>query len=102
MSRHKIHKQSGATYFLTLTTVGWADVFTRKEYKYEIIKSLKYCQENKGLILYAYVIMTNHIHLIAAAKEDSKLSDILRDFKKFTANTIKDLISNAPFESRRK
>jgi REP element-mobilizing transposase RayT len=102
MSRYKIHNQSGATYFLTLTTVGWADVFTRKEYKYELIKSLKYCQENKGLILYAYVIMTNHIHLIAAAKEGSKLSDILRDFKKFTANKMKELITNAPYESRRK
>ena len=43
--------------------------------------------KNKGMILYGYVIMSNHIHLIIQTN-DSKLSDLIRDFKKFTAKSI--------------
>ena len=49
--------------------------------------------------MYAYVIMTNHIHLIARAKEGFLLSDIIRDYKKYTANTLLTLIKE-PTESR--
>ena len=89
------------TYYLTLTIVGWADIFTRKIYKDLLIDSLIYCQKEKGLIVYAYVIMSNHIHLIAAAQKESKgLSAILRDFKRHTAKQILETIKTQP-ESRR-
>ena len=55
---------SGGLFYLTFTVVGWADVFTRRLYTEELIKNIKFCQENKGLEIYAYVIMTNHLHLI--------------------------------------
>ena len=45
-----------ATYFVTLTVVGWVDVFSRKEYAEEIIASLIHCQQHKGLELFAYLI----------------------------------------------
>ncbi|MDQ2753420.1 MAG: transposase [Bacteroidota bacterium] len=61
--------------------------------------SFNYCRKKKGLELYGYVIMTNHIHLIARAKEPSRLSDIVRDFKKFTANQLLPLLQ-LPQESR--
>jgi REP element-mobilizing transposase RayT len=77
------------THFLTSTTVGWLDIFTYPVYRDIIINSLRYCQKEKGLVVYAYVIMSNHIHLIARAEEDSKgLSKILGDFKQFTAKSI--------------
>ena len=41
-------------YFITITTVSWVDIFTRLNQKQNIIKSLKYCQEHKGLEIYAY------------------------------------------------
>jgi len=59
-------------YFLTFTIVGWADIFTRPECRQIIIDSLIHCKTSKGLLLYAYVIMSNHIHLIAATKESSE------------------------------
>jgi hypothetical protein len=34
-------------YFITITTVGWIDVFTRLNQKYVIIDALRYCQKNK-------------------------------------------------------
>ena len=75
-------------YFLTLTVVDWLDVFTRKEYKIIIAESLNYCIKNKGMIIYAYVIMSNHLHIITKAEEGYRLSDILRDFKKHTSKQI--------------
>jgi putative transposase len=63
-------------------------VFTRKRYKDIVVDSLKYCKEEKGLELFSWVLMSNHIHLIARAKEDYQLSDILRDFKKHMSKQI--------------
>ena len=91
-----------STYFVTFTLVGWLDLFTRKECKDIIIGSLQYCQKNKGLIIYAYVLMESHLHLVATAKDGSKgLSAIIRDFKKFTSLKIIDWINDNPTESRR-
>jgi REP element-mobilizing transposase RayT len=89
--RYLITDQNGL-YFLTFTVVQWIDVFTRPEYKKEIVDSLKFCQKEKGLIIYAWCLMTNHLHIICRAKEGKKISDIIRDFKKFTAKRMLSLI----------
>jgi len=86
MNKYRIHDQQGLNY-LTLTTVGWVDVFTRQCYRDILIDSLKYCQEHKGLLVCGYVIMSNHVHLIAQT-QGYDLSDVLRDFKKFTSKAI--------------
>ena len=93
-------KDETAMYFLTFTVVGWIDIFSRKVYRNLIIDNLDYCRKNKGLELFAYIIMTNHIHLIARAKEGYNLSEIIRDYKKFTSKEIKKLLDD-PIESRR-
>ena len=100
MSRYIILDQHGLNY-LTITVVDWVDVFIRKRYKDTLLESLRYCQKEKGLQVYAYVIMSSHIHLIAEANGDNPLSDILRDFKKFTAKTILHEIEHGGRESRR-
>jgi REP element-mobilizing transposase RayT len=74
-------------HFVTFAVVEWVDAFTRKEYRDIIIESLKFCQKEKGLLLYGWCIMSNHVHLIASAINEN-LSDILRDFKKFTSKQI--------------
>jgi REP element-mobilizing transposase RayT len=51
-------------YFITITVVGWIDIFTRLSQKNVLINALKYCQQNKGLEIYAYCIMSSHIHLL--------------------------------------
>jgi putative transposase len=90
---------SDAPYFLTMTTVDWVDVFTRPVYKQIIVDSLRHCQKEKGLEIIAWVLMTNHLHLIARAELPS-LSDVLRDFKKFTSKRISEE-AQSEFESRR-
>ncbi len=101
MSRYKIVDQHGLN-FVTLTIVDWVDVFIRKSYKDIIVESLRHCQQEKGLRIYAYVIMSSHLHMIVeATKSDITLSDILRDFKKFTAKKILHEIEHSGSESRR-
>lgn len=84
MHGYRIRNQN-ALHFLTLTVVDWVDVFSRRLYKDMLIESLQFCQNKKGLIIYAYVIMSNHLFFIVKAKNGFRLSNILRDFKKFTA-----------------
>jgi len=88
-------------YFLTLTVVDWVDIFTKPVYKHIIVDSLKFSQERKGLIVYAWCLMSNHLHLIASVKEGFNLSDFLRDFKKFTSKEIIKTIQSSN-ESREK
>jgi putative transposase len=90
---------SGGLFYLTFTVVGWADVYTQNTYTNELIKSLQFCQEQKCLEIYAYVIMTNYIHLIASRKDELLLSDLIRDFKSFTAKRFIELILQNPQES---
>ena len=88
-------------FYLTFTVVGWADVFIRKSYTDELVKNLIYCQNNKGLNIYCYVIMTNHLHMIASREGDLLLSDLIRDFKSYTAKQLITLILENPQESRK-
>ncbi len=93
--------RSSLPYFMTFAVMDWVDVFTRKEYRYTITDSLRYCVEHKGLVLHAWCLMSNHIHIIASAQEDKNLSDIMRDFKKFTSKAIIKEIAEHPVESRK-
>ena len=90
MSRYKVYPEITSVYFCTCTIVGWQVVFKEEKYFQIIIDSLKYCQANKGLILYGYVIMLNHLHLIVSYKENTMLPDIMRDFKRHTSKHIAD------------
>ncbi|MEI8048087.1 MAG: transposase [Bacteroidota bacterium] len=58
--------ESNSIYFLTITVVDWVDVFTREDYRSVLINSLKFCQREKGFEIYAWCLMTNHLHLIAS------------------------------------
>jgi REP element-mobilizing transposase RayT len=89
-----------STYFLTFQVVFWLDVFTRKAYRDIFIESLKYCRKHKEMEVFAFVIMSNHVHLILR-NTNRKLADTIRDLKKYTANQIINLIDSSN-ESRRK
>ena len=99
MKRGYVIREQEKAHFVTATVVDWLDVFSRKNYRDCIIECFDCCIKNKGMVLYGYVVMSNHIHMIIQSN-DGKLSDLLRDFKKFTAKTILEKIQNEP-ESRR-
>lgn len=101
MSRKYKFTNKDGIYFISFSTVSWVDVFTRVVYKDILVENLRYCQNNKGLELFAWCIMTNHVHLIARAQEGFLLSNILRDFKKHTSKLLIKTIKENQQESRR-
>ena len=87
-------------HFLTFTVVGWIDVFSRKAYRDILLEGLQFCIENKGMKLHAWVIMSNHIHLIIST-EENKIEHLVRDLKKFTSKQIINSIIESHSESRK-
>ena len=101
MSRnYKFHNSEGA-YFVSFAVVEWLDVFTRNEYKNILLDSLSYCQKNKGMEIYAWCIMTNHVHLAFKSIGDFKPEQVLGDFKRYTSKAIVKAIKENPRESRK-
>jgi len=101
MSRkYKIRDQK-IPHFVSFSVVHWIDLFTRDLYRQTVIESLKYCQNEKGLIVYAWCIMTNHVHLIIGTR-DKPMQDILRDMKSYTSKKLRGEITNNHRESRKK
>jgi putative transposase len=87
-------------HFVTFSVIKWIDALSRPQYKDIVVASLKYCIQNKGLLLHAWVIMNNHVHLIISSKEN-KLEDIIRDLKRHTSKELLETIDNNPQESRK-
>jgi putative transposase len=98
--KYKVLDQS-RPYYVTFATESWVDVFTRPEYRNIVLDSLRFCQKEKGLIIYAWCLMTNHLHMIVGTKGESKIEDIIRDFKKYTAVHLCRAIEENARESRK-
>jgi len=98
-AKYKFHDQD-LLYFVSFSVVNWIDLFTRKEYKDIMISSWKHCQQYKGLEIYGYCIMTNHIHMIIGTHGEN-LENIMRDMKKHTSNALRAAIEQHPLESRK-
>lgn len=79
-----------AFYFITPTIWNWYYIFDRHNRWQIIADSIKFCQMNKGLEVYAYVFMLNHLHLIVRSPD---VSGFLCDFKKFTSRKLIENIS---------
>jgi len=101
MSDQYTARDPDGIYFLTFTIVDWVDIFTRQSYKQIMMDALRHCQSSKGLRLFAFCLMSNHIHLIASSSGKDKLFEIIRDFKRFTNRTLIKEIEQGN-ESRKK
>ncbi|MDZ7720426.1 MAG: transposase [Balneolaceae bacterium] len=100
MSRKYKFYDSKKPHFVSFAIVNWIDLFTRKDYVDIVTESMSYCIQEKGLILNAWCIMTNHVHLMIRS-EQNLLSDIMRDLKKFTSYKLYSTIQEHPQESRK-
>jgi putative transposase len=98
-TKYKIRNQE-KIYFVSFAVINWIDVFVRNDYKNIIIESLQYCQKNKGLEIYAWCIMTSHVHLIIGTV-NNPMENILRDLKSFTSTKLRKAIEDNMQESRK-
>ena len=97
---YRITEQQGL-YFVTATVHQWVDVFTRPIYTDILLDSIRFAQNNRGLQVYGWVIMLNHFHAILSCRGEFKLSNVLRDMKKFTSTQITNAIRDNVQESLR-
>ena len=97
-SKYKI-RDNEALYFTTLTIVNWIDLFIRNYYRHIIVDNLKFCQQQKGLDIYSWCLMTSHLHMIIGSTSNP-LEKTLHDFKSYTSKLLKKEIENCGYESR--
>jgi len=74
-------------HFMTCTVMEWLPVFTRSEVVQILLDCWQYQRSHKGLKLYGYVILENHLHFVAQAPN---LDKCVQEFKSFTARQIID------------
>ncbi len=100
MSRnYKFHNKHGL-YFISFATVYWIDIFTREAYLSILAESINYCRKNKGMEVYAYCFMPNHVHLVFRSINEDP-SGLIRDFKGYTSRKLVYAIEENPQESRK-
>ncbi|HEX5105060.1 MAG TPA: transposase [Pirellulaceae bacterium] len=87
-SRYRIC-DNACPHFMTCTIVGWLPVFTRPEAVQIVFDSWTWLRANRGFEIYGYVILENHLHLIASSLN---LAEDMGDFKSFTARQIIDFL----------
>ncbi len=87
-SRYKIY-DNAYPYFVTCTVVEWFPIFTRQESVQIILDSWTFLRQEGRLKLFAYVVLENHVHFIAAS---DNLSQEIGDFKSYTARRLIDLL----------
>ena len=100
MSRNYKFQNPEGWYFVSFSTVFWLNVFTRRIYKDCIVKHLNYCIKEKGMVLGAWIIMSNHVHLIFQAKNENP-QRLLQSFKSSIARELIELIKANNKESKR-
>jgi putative transposase len=103
MSRKYRFGDQDHLHFVTFTTINWIDVFIREQYRQVLIDSVKYCQNNKGLEVYGYCLMTSHFHMIMGRNSFNTQEGIVRDLKSHTSGCMHDILERTDIvhESRR-
>jgi REP element-mobilizing transposase RayT len=89
MSRsYRIFKDLNYAYFVTWTIVDWLNIFSEDLYRQVALDSLAYIRSHKKTELNAFVLMPSHIHAILCPNDRTNLSDVIRDFKRFTSRKV--------------
>lgn len=83
-SRYTI-TEDNSPYFLTFTVLNWLAVFTRRETVQILLDALIWRQQNKGVKVYGYVVLENHMHCVLQSPD---LPKQVHDLKAFTAKEI--------------
>lgn len=85
---------SGGVFFVTTTFVDFRPLLLNDSYYHLIIDSLNFMQRRGDFTLIAYCIMPTHLHLVLQISGEKNISDIMRDFKKYTSFRIRKRLEN--------
>jgi REP element-mobilizing transposase RayT len=101
MSRNYKFKNPEGVYFVSFAVVNWVDVFTRNEYKDIVLDSIRFAIQQKSMQVFAWCIMSNHVHLVFSVTPPFKPEVVLGDIKRFSSRKLIETITNHPGESRK-
>ncbi len=79
-------------HFVTFIVIDWIDFFIRNEYKEVFFNAIKHYQQNNGLEVYAYCIMTSHIHLILRSAAPDNLGETIRNLKGYISRVFHTML----------
>jgi REP element-mobilizing transposase RayT len=85
---YRVFTDQHYAYFVTWTSVDWLPLFDKEPYRQIVLDSLNYFRTEKNTQLNAFVIMPTHLHAILWPEIGISLSDVIRDFKRFTSREI--------------
>ncbi len=85
---YRVIPDEGYAYFVTCTVIDNLSLFVETVYARIILNSLVYVREYKNTQLNAFVLMSTHLHAVLWPKDGINMSDVLRDFKRFTSRSI--------------
>jgi REP element-mobilizing transposase RayT len=99
MGKWKTIEYPGAAYFVTSTIVNFVPVFDQRIYIDIILKNLDFYRDKHNFKLYAFVVMPDHLHFILHPAHETKIKEIMRDFKSYTSKKLtSQLKENGRFE----
>ncbi len=84
-SRYRFQSDYPGPYFVTCTIIKWIALLGNPDISKIVLDSIKFIIENNRIQLHGYVIMHNHLHLIASGKS---IQAEMRNFKSYTARQI--------------
>ena len=85
---YRVFTDKHYAYFVTWTIVSWLPLFGEPAYRKIVLDSLDYLRTHKHTQLNAFVVMTTHVHTVLWPDDGINLSDVIRDFKRFTSREI--------------
>jgi len=74
-------------YFITASILGWKPLFSNPRYAAIVMESIKWLREEKRILLFAYVLMPSHLHILIKPL-DRTIGQILQGFGSYTAHEI--------------
>jgi REP element-mobilizing transposase RayT len=100
ISRKYKFGDSSELYFKSVAVIKWIDLFIRKEYKDIVPDSWRFCQQEKGLEIYGWCIMSSHVRMIVGTT-GRPLEKTIGEMKSFTSRSLRKAIESSPVESRK-
>ena len=99
MSRkYKFHKPEAA-YFVSFATVNWTKIFVEDIYFQILCDNLNFCRKEKGMEIYAYCLMPNHVHLVFRSLGENP-AGLIGDFKGYTSKRLVELIKESNHQEK--
>lgn len=74
--------------FVTITCLDWQPILKEDRFKDIITESLNFLTNAQRVVIYGFVIMSNHFHLIWQMMGDHRKEDVQRDFLKYTGQQL--------------